>query len=104
MKARLKTKAKAIGRRDFVTSMKSFEPAVMPVTATSAPGSLPTVAGTSRAAPPPTRWTQRRCLDLWGGDVLGLDDDLGGHAATGERRLDAVVGIHDRQAVARVAV
>ena len=30
-----------------MTSMKSFEPAVRPVTATSAPASLPTVAGTT---------------------------------------------------------
>ena len=30
-----------------MSSMKSFEPAVRPVTATSAPASLPTVAGTT---------------------------------------------------------
>ena len=30
-----------------MTSMKSFEPAVTPLTATSAPASLPTVAGTT---------------------------------------------------------
>ena len=52
-----------------MASMKSFEPAVMPVTATSAPASLPTVAGTtsvrrvsserSEAASVPLPWTER---------------------------------------------
>ncbi len=52
-----------------MASMKSFEPAVRPVTATSAPGSLPTVAGTtssrrasserSEAASVPLPFTER---------------------------------------------
>ena len=41
------TNRNTTGRCDFIVSRKSFEPAVMPVTATSAPGSLPTVAGTT---------------------------------------------------------
>ena len=41
-----------------MTSRKSFEPAVMPVTATSAPGSLPTVAGTTSS-----RRTSSECFD-----------------------------------------
>ena len=47
MKASVSTKANTSGRCDFITSLKSFDPAVKPVTATSAPGSLPTVAGTT---------------------------------------------------------
>ena len=33
------------------------------------------------------------------GDVVGLDDDERGQRAAGERGLDAVVGLHDRQVV-----
>ena len=41
MNASVSTNANTIGRCDFITSLKSFEPAVKPVTATSAPCSLP---------------------------------------------------------------
>ena len=47
MNARLSTKANTSGAREPMASMKSFELAVTPVTATSAPASLPTVAGTT---------------------------------------------------------
>ena len=47
MNASVSTNANTSGRCDFITSLKSFDPAVKPVTATSAPGSLPTVAGTT---------------------------------------------------------
>ena len=47
MKASESTKANTSGRRETMTSLKSFEPAVKPVTATSAPGRRPTVAGTT---------------------------------------------------------
>ena len=41
------TNANTIGRRDLIVSLKSFEPAVMPVTLTSAPGTAPIVCGTT---------------------------------------------------------
>src|SRR4051794_31245896 len=47
MKARLSTNANTIGAWAIMASLKSFEPAVTPSTATSAPGSRPTVAGTT---------------------------------------------------------
>src|SRR3954467_14152017 len=47
MNARPSTKANTSGACDVMTSMKSFEPAVAPVTATSAPANRPTVAGTT---------------------------------------------------------
>ena len=39
------TKAKTIGARAFIVSLKSLEPAVQPVTFVSVPGTLPIVAG-----------------------------------------------------------
>ena len=66
MNARLSTNRNTIGRCDFIVSRKSFDEAVMPLTATSA-SSLPTVAGTtssrrtrtdsSEAASVPLPWT-----------------------------------------------
>ena len=41
MNASVSTNANTIGRFDFITSLKSFDPAVKPVTATSAPSSCP---------------------------------------------------------------
>ena len=47
MKTRLSTNANTIGAWASMSSLKSFEPAVTPLTATWAPGSRPTVAGTT---------------------------------------------------------
>ena len=63
MNASVRTNANTIGRCDLIASLKSFEPAVKPVTLTSASGSRPTVAGIdllaqdARASAP----TRRRC-------------------------------------------
>ena len=43
----MRTNANTSGRCERMTSLKSFDPAVKPVTAVSAPGSLPTVLGTT---------------------------------------------------------
>ena len=43
--ARPSTKANTIGRWAVIESLKSFEPAVMPVTSASTPPTLPIVAG-----------------------------------------------------------
>jgi len=45
MKAVNKTKAKTSGARLFIRSLKSFDPAVMPLTFVSVPGTRPIVRG-----------------------------------------------------------
>ena len=45
MNARPRTNANTSGRRDASLSLKSFEPAVIPVTLVSVPLTLPIVAG-----------------------------------------------------------
>ena len=107
--AKQRTKAKTSGADDFIFSFQSFDPAVVPVTATSTPGSLPTVAGmisvrsvssarsTSSSVPSPTSGMSTR-IDLAVG--RRLDVDRLEHLAGGERlplqlrdrRLDGRVG------------
>ena len=140
MNASPSTNANTIGRRAFMTSLKSFEPAVMPVTLTSVPLTFPIVCGmtssrslasaaSERASVPSPASGMSTCASVWSGfvvtvtgwpkpfvlgggplqvgdpglhrgrvDVIGLDDDRGRQRAARELVLDAVVGLHDRQA------
>src|SRR5829696_3736625 len=67
MKASESTNRNTIGRCDFIVSRKSFEEAVMPLTATSA-SSLATVAGTTSSQHP--HRLVRRCVG-----ALALDGE-----------------------------
>ena len=82
--------------------MKSFEPAVRPVTATSAPGSLPTVAGTTSERSTSSERSEAASVPLPltesgddGDGLVGADLDVRGlgELAGGER---AVVQLLDR--------
>jgi len=60
----LRTNRNTIGRCDFIVSRKSFENAVSPLTATSAPASLPTVAGTTSWRRTSIEWLEAASVPL----------------------------------------
>src|SRR4051812_45576420 len=64
MNAIERTNRNTIGRGGFIVSRKSLEDAVTPDTVTSAPGSLPTLAGTTLVRRTASEWLEAASVPL----------------------------------------